>query len=324
VVRGQRRSTARTGTRVSGPTIRDVAAAAGVSTATVSYVLNDAPNQTISAATQQRVHAAADALGYILRRTAGHAEARSLPIVLLNVGTDTIGNSLSCVIHTMQEELRHHDCTLVVTAKGRHDMPELRRTLAPLAVVDITRESAGVRDDGDWGFFRGHQAGFPFHSRVQLQYLADLGHRHVGFAVPAGDIGVFGRRRIDHAHRAALELGLEPLTVVRLSMDPDPRIRTEAVRALVRESDVTAVAALDDDVALAFLASMAHLGYSAPDDLAVIGFDDEHQGYLWEPALTTVRIDTAAYGKRAAGLAVGAAAHDWIEAPSEVVERASG
>lgn len=84
---------------------------------------------------------------------------------------------------------------------------------------------------------------------------------------------------------------------------------------------MTAVAALDDDVAL--LASMAHLGYSAPDDLVVIGFDDEHQGRLWEPRLDDGPDRHPAYGRRAAGPAVGAVATDWIEAPSEVVERAS-
>lgn len=106
-------------------------------------------------------------------------------------------------------------------------------------------------------------------------------------------------------------------------MEPDPRTRNETVRALAGKTNVTAVAALNDDVALAVLAAMARLGYRTPEDLAVMGFDDEHQGHLWEPTLTTVRIDTAAYGRRAARSAVNAAAQGWTEAPSEIVQRAS-
>ncbi|NLU62655.1 LacI family transcriptional regulator [Rhodococcus sp. HNM0563] len=304
-------------------TIRDVADAAGVSTATVSYVLNDTPNQTITAATQDRVRAAADALGYPPRTVTSPSEVVASPVVLLNVGTDVIGTSIGRLIRTMQEELRRHDRTLVVISEGRDAAQDLRRKLGPLAVVDLSQLPDDLRDDHIWGAFRGHQAGFPFHTRLQLQHLAEHGHRHVALAIPAEGTGSFGRARIADAHRAALDLGLAPLTVVRVSMDPDPRARTESVRTLVQESDVTAVASLNDAVALSVLSVMTQLGYRAPEDLAVIGFDDEHQESLWEPELTTVRIDTAAYGRRAARLAVDATTRDWTEAPSTIVRRAS-
>ncbi|MGO1769872.1 MAG: LacI family DNA-binding transcriptional regulator, partial [Microbacterium sp.] len=50
-------------TRAKRPTLADVARQSGVSTSTVSYVLNRDPRQTISPATRQRVQAAAAALG---------------------------------------------------------------------------------------------------------------------------------------------------------------------------------------------------------------------------------------------------------------------
>src|SRR5436309_6772123 len=57
------------------PTSRDVAHRAGVSRATVSYVLNDVPDSRISETTRERVREAAQKLGYI-----PHAMARSLRI----------------------------------------------------------------------------------------------------------------------------------------------------------------------------------------------------------------------------------------------------
>ena len=54
-------------------TVRDVAAAAGVSQATVSYVLNDTPGQKIPDETRERVRQAASELGYV-----PHAAARAL------------------------------------------------------------------------------------------------------------------------------------------------------------------------------------------------------------------------------------------------------
>ena len=64
---------------------------------------------------------------------------------------------------------------------------------------------------------------------------------------------------------------------------------------------MTAIAAFDDEVALRVLAGLADLGLSAPDDLAVIGFDDSRFGAAWRPALTTVRIDGRLFGRRGRG-----------------------
>jgi len=68
---------------------------------------------------------------------------------------------------------------------------------------------------------------------------------------------------------------------------------------------VTAVAAFDDDVALRTLTALHDLGLSAPNDLAVIGFDDTEYGALSTPALTTVHIDAEAHGRIAARTALG-------------------
>src|SRR5690554_5547715 len=82
------------------PRLRDVAAAAGVSTATVSYVLNGTPGQSIRPQTQERVRRAADALGYVPHRVARTLREGRSRIVLLNVG-DLLGSSMTSVIRGM-------------------------------------------------------------------------------------------------------------------------------------------------------------------------------------------------------------------------------
>ena len=88
-------------------TIRDVATAASVSTATVSYVLNDTPGQTITEATRRRVREAAVALGY-----SPHGVARALRegqsrIVLLAVPSMRGGRGLESFVAGMSWALAH-------------------------------------------------------------------------------------------------------------------------------------------------------------------------------------------------------------------------
>ena len=61
----------------SGPTIKDIARAVGVTPATVSYVLSQNPRQSISAQTRQKVLEAARELGYVPNGAANCAENRT-------------------------------------------------------------------------------------------------------------------------------------------------------------------------------------------------------------------------------------------------------
>jgi DNA-binding LacI/PurR family transcriptional regulator len=71
------------------------------------------------------------------------------------------------------------------------------------------------------------------------------------------------------------------------------------------------------------VAALADLGLRAPDDLAVIGFDDTAHGALWRPPLTTVRVDARAYDRRTARVVLGLPAGDARPVPARVIERAT-
>ncbi|NLU84836.1 LacI family DNA-binding transcriptional regulator [Rhodococcus sp. HNM0569] len=289
--------------------IRDVADAAGVSTATVSYVLNETPGQTITDATRDRVRQAALRLGYTPHGVARTLREGRSRIVLLEVGSLTAGTSLDDFVSGMADELRRHDHVLLVTPGGAD--ASVLAAVSPRAVVDLTTVATGSEhDDPISGRTQGSHVGLAFHAVTQLRHLAERGHRRIAFALPSYDGGALANTRLAHARRAAAELGLPPLEVLHAA---------DSVRRLIEDTDVTAVAAFDDDTALAVLAAMRADGYHAPDDLAVLGFDETRHAALCEPRLSTVRIDASAYGKRAARISLDLDPGTWEQPPSEVV-----
>jgi DNA-binding LacI/PurR family transcriptional regulator len=78
-------------------TLRDVAEASSISQSTVSFVLNEVPNQTISPATRDRVRTAAHDLGYMPHGIARELMERSSRSVVLNIERGREGNSASDV-----------------------------------------------------------------------------------------------------------------------------------------------------------------------------------------------------------------------------------
>ena len=310
--------------RRTRPTIRDVAAAAQVSVATVSYVLNNTPGQTIRESTRERVREAAARLGYLPHGVARTLREGTARIVLLNTGDVAIGASLASFIRGMGDELRSLGHTLVVTSAAdaaRADVPrDLIEAVSPRAVLDLATLTSGVEnDDTVSGTVEGAHVGFAFQNRQQLRFLKERGHRHIAFVTPQGG-EMLPRIRRAQAVSAAADLGIG-LQTLDLDLDGDPEGRQRAVEHLAHRSEVTAVAAYDDDVAVAVLSAMADAGLRAPRDLAVIGFDESPMARLWRPALTTFRIDADGYGRRAARVALGLDPGEWRHAPSQVVIR---
>jgi DNA-binding LacI/PurR family transcriptional regulator len=154
-----------------------------------------------------------------------------------------------------------------------------------------------------------------------------------------------GKRRIAFVHGpevhedgALREKGYEE-ALDRFSILPDPRliIRCHGAREMARQTigecltgiaaPFDAVFASDDDIAVSVVGALNDAGMEVPDDVAVVGFDDQHFSSLVIPPLTTVRAPTAEVG-RAAGrqlmkLLHGQPADQATILPTEVVIRQS-
>ncbi|MET7975512.1 LacI family DNA-binding transcriptional regulator [Streptomyces mirabilis] len=300
-------------------TLNDVAAASGVSRATVSFVLNDDPNQTISPATQERVRQAARDLGYVPHGIARALREGSSRIVVLDIDWGLEGNYSRSYIRGLDDELAAHDHVLLVRHGhgAPHSTQQVLDTITPRAVLRFAEAylSGHEPDAEDW------KNGFAGHAAQQIRYLAERGHTDIAMALPDSD-SPLTEVRLRFVHEAADVLGLPAVTPFVV---PRPRaagtVAVEAFRAA--HESVTAVAAFDDDVALRTLTALHDLGLAVPDDIAVIGFDDTEYGALITPALTTVHIDAEAHGRLAARAALGLDTGGITRSPGRVLVRDS-
>ena len=283
-------------------TLKDVAAASGVSRATVSFVLNETPNQTISPATRERVLRTARDLGYVPHGIARALREGTSRIVVLYIESSLEGNYSRSYIRGLDQELAAHDHVLLV----RHGPPtdsatkQVLDAIRPRAVLrfgEIYRTGHELDDVGG-----GWSDGLAAHATLQVRYLASRGHRQIALAMPPEP--PLAEVRLRFANQAAESAGLPPLLSLVV---PGPRAAgASAVSAFRAEHpSVTALAGYDDDTALRALTALRDLGLSAPADLGVIGFDDTEYGALTTPALTTVHIDAETHGRRAARTALG-------------------
>ncbi|MET7488724.1 LacI family DNA-binding transcriptional regulator [Streptomyces sp. NPDC005538] len=305
--------------RAGRVTLTDVAKASGVSRATVSFVLNDDPRQTISAATRERVMEAAQDLGYVPHGIARALREGSSRIVVLNVDWGMEGNFSRSYVRGLDEELAEHDHILLV--RHGHSIPEATQkvldTIAPRAVLRLGE-----------AYMRGHEPieddwenGFAANAALQIGFLADRGHTRISLAMPDHDFPLT-EARLGFAQEAARRLGLPPLE--RLVVPRPREAGAAAIESfLATHPDVTALAAFDDDIAHRSLAALRDLGLRVPQDMAVIGFDETEHGSLSTPALTTVHIDAEILGRIAARDALGIGTGGLAPVRGWIVERGS-
>ncbi|MCX4862065.1 LacI family transcriptional regulator [Streptomyces canus] len=293
-------------------TSADVAREARVSRATVSYVLNAVSHQKIPEATRQRVWDAATRLGYAPSAAARALRTGRSEIVLGLLPDWPIEHVLGRLIQQLTNAFAEDGLTFVVHSSAHPARPlrDIWKAMTPAAVLalqafdDVEAEAmraAGIEVVmGMHGSIQG-EPGPPLVSEqpigaLQAQHLA-APRRRLGYAYPdLPGLDVLAQPRLDGVRKICAELDL-----------PEPDVRTvpldaagaaEAVKAwLAADPPVTGICAFNDNVALAVLAGLSHLGLRAPRDLAVIGVDDIPGASLAQPPLTTVIRDTDAIAR---------------------------
>jgi DNA-binding LacI/PurR family transcriptional regulator len=289
-------------------TSADVAREAGLSRATVSYVLNNTPHQKIPDETRRRVLDAAARLGYAPSAAARALRSGRSDVVLCLLPDWPLGPEVGALASSLSTELARHGMTFVlhpITTGGR-PTSEIWKAITPAAVLAFQEfspeETAAMRAAGvalvvallGRSRQRRRELEVPQQriGRLQVEHLAAVGHIRLGYAYPDDErLRNFAEPRLDGVRTACADLGLDAPAVHEVPLHPDAA--APAVAAW-RADGVSAVCAYNDEVALAVLAGMRTRGLTAPGDLAVIGVDDIPSARLAAPPLTTVTTDQSA------------------------------
>lgn len=281
---------------------------AGLSRATVSYVLNDTPHQAIPEATRQRVLAAAAELGYTPSAAGRALRSGHSEVVLLLLPDWPIGPTVGQLLENLSAALADHGLTFVAHPRSAgRPVAEVWKAITPAAVVTFEEldevetkklEAAGIElTVALFGARRGVRTmEIPEQrsGRLQAEHLALAGHRRLGYAWPDDQrLLSFARARLEGVRQTCADLGLTEPVVLTVPIAPDGA--AAAVRRW-REVDppVTGVCAYNDEVALAVLAGARRQGLDVPGDLAVIGVDNIPAAAVAAPPLTTVEADSQA------------------------------
>ena len=334
-------------------TIRDVAEEAGVSLQTVSRVVNDGPN--VRPQVRDKVQAAIDRLGYVPSLAAQRMSgSRSYIILAINdrertladwrerQGTDWVdqmllGGILTCSKHgyRMMVELvdTHSDHVErelgaalsalqpdgVILTPPHSENRLITELLAargiPFARIGSDAPGAGIAlTMGDAGA-----------AHLATTHLARLGHRRIAMIAGPSQYSLSGWR-IEGWRRALAEAGLPDDDLLAVG-DFGYESGIRAARALLdRHSDLTAIIASSDQMALAALEVARERGLDVPRDLSLISFDNTPIVRFTQPPLTAIDQPIAETVSRAVELLIDRDADEpdgVIEVDAALVERAS-
>jgi DNA-binding LacI/PurR family transcriptional regulator len=293
--------------RVSGggsarPTKADVARLANVSTATVSYVLNNAEGRSISPATREAVRRAARELGYRPNLAARNLARGGSGVVLYVMPRIALGELPIEVGSRLTTALARRGIMHVLQFETDDDqnVVEAIADLDPIAVTSLFpltgTAAAAVVAAGVPQIHLGSsqlQAIGTLHLSVgemRVEHLVSRGHHKLAFAYsglskwrPLGDYWLRG------VHAAARDRELPEVAVAGITA----RDAADVVTGWV-DSGVTAVCAQSDDTALVVLHGVREAGLHCPKDLAVMGVDAIPAGEVSAPPLTTIAFDATA------------------------------
>jgi DNA-binding LacI/PurR family transcriptional regulator len=308
------------------PTMRDVAAGAGVSVQSVSNLLNGKTNH-MTPETEVRIQHVIDRLGYKRNSTARGLRSqsmRTLAFIIGDASEEFLGDPLTDLfLAGFGGELRRNDYALLIDSyrpgdplrsvthhldEGRADgaVVLLSGTLAERQRVTEHLCSRGYRlillqehtltVPGLVSIAADDYAG----SRKLCEHLLSMGHERITFVDAAENWSALEQRVLGYAdamRKAGLEHGIRVVAAASFS----PVAGAEAASAVLGQDEPpTALMCGNDLIAVGALRAAANRGIQVPGDLAVTGFNDFSYAELITPSLTTVRVPGYEMGVAAA------------------------
>jgi LacI family transcriptional regulator len=316
----------------SRPTLRSLADQLGLSPASVSLVLNHAPAaKAIPKATQDRIRAAAAAVGY--RPNSLAKSLRHRRTLTVGVMVPEISEGYAALVMSGIEDALLQAGYLYFVASHRHraDLVEeyprlmLDRAVDGLIVVDTPVRAplpvpvVAVSGDGDVEGLTRIVLDHAHAAEHALAHLKALGHRRIAYIKGqrfSSDTAVRWATIRDAAK--VLALPIDRALVGQLDGEsPLPDLGYVATKRLLAVTPrFTALFAFNDISALGAIRAIRDAGLRVPEDVSVVGFDDIASAAYQNPGLTTVRQPLYEMGQRAADTLVAR-----MEKPDEAVPR---
>lgn len=300
-------------------TIKDVAAAAGVSTQTVSRVLNDRPD--VSPETRQRVQKVIDQLDYRPSQLARSLiQQRSYTLGVIIAGLRYVGVSLT--LNGITEAAEAAGYSLLLKELPRFDLTDVGPPIQDLLAHQVEGILYAAPQVGDnWQhvqrvlpkphpplvFLKGEaQPGYTTISidnfmgaQCATDHLLASGRRHIAHLAGPQDWWE-ARQRLAGWRDALQTAGISPQESHWAAGNWSSASGEAAFAQLLKQyPEMDAVFAANDQMALAVLNLAQQQGLQIPQDLAVIGFDDLAEAAYFNPPLTTIRQDLHQLGWQA-------------------------
>lgn len=300
------------------PTQSDVARLAGVSRATVSYVVNGLTESDISITeeTRQRVLKAVQELGYQPDATAQSLRSGTTNTIGLLIpdmhnphywqiaqgveseaqkeGYDLLLASTSLdphrEIHTVQALSRRRiDGLILLLTYTEQVQDELKKM--------VNRHRPIVLVNGNHPDIDSVNANYAACAAQVMAHLIELGHRRIGLVHGVAHSGL-GADRLNAYYQELTRAGLPIDESLVEWCGTTIAAGYEAAQRLL-QAHPTAIVVINDLLALGVLRAIANAGLRVPEDISVASFDDIDMAAYLNPALTTVRMDAEELGRAA-------------------------
>jgi LacI family transcriptional regulator len=285
--------------------LKQLAAHLGLSTTTLSLVLNDAPSaNSIPLETKERIFSAAKELNY-----RPNYLARSLRVQrthTFGVIVPELSDGYSSMVLNGVESVLSREGYFYLTASHLHRpdlLEKLPRMLAERQVEGIIAVDTPIRFepnlpvvnvsghdeiDGVTNVVLNHQHA----AELGIGHLYNLGHRRIS-VIKGQEFSSDTDIRWNTINEAAAKRGIEidPKLCTQLEGDsPSPEVGYQATKKLlVTGEKFTALFAFNDISAIGAIRALEEMGLRVPQDVSVLGFDDIYAAAFHNPALTTIR-----------------------------------
>lgn len=294
----------------------DVAREAGVSRTTVSFVLNNTPGKSISESTRQRVLDTAARLGYTPNENAqrlARTHHRSIGLFVCHSqflysdafitrameGMSQAANRFRARLIVQPVSVRETsylslarqdevDGIILINAHGEDPgLIELAESRFPTVSMDYI-DSTPI----DQVYVDNEAAAFEI-----VSHLLEFGHERIAMIAHAPLVFLSSQARINGYRRALAEAGVEfDPAIVRYADFSEQSGYDQMMDLLRSKARFTSVFAANDVVAYGVMQAILQSELRIPEDLSLVGMDDDYMSRFLNPPLTTMALPAAGHG----------------------------